>query len=521
MSALPPDWTIHEDPDGFFAQHSETLKTTSVRPSRDEAVRRAHQIHADDIDPLHTPMSKPNAEAPESSQAHDHPQTKALKLRAQQAPAQHDAEVYDADSGQMVTRTADDRRKAQTLDQALHVTRDMQKIILVYIQDGHHYLDHGFSSMRQYCEDRLPYITYRTAQRWVAATRPKVRLLPDLSAEGGFDASTIQQQVDSSDDVQKLDGFTQGAMQAIGSLDDATFEDIITEGKLVMPDGDTEFTLDELRTMKTKQLKTVMEEARMERQAYRARIQQLEEEVEKKQSEIETNAQTVEDAEEHIERARDIEALHGEAHRSSEGMIRRLTTLRERIASVRQAALGDGFTVGMDAPQAALNLLQDCFREANSIAAAIRDCHPGLVAADDTDHFAALPPGVDTSWMDDEIEAIAAEQEADTASGDGAVSGPEDIDPDGANPDGVDMDTLASVAHGSTKDAICTLQEQGWICEPTLDDQFVFTHKMTGESTTPQGRLADAVDAANTLQTDIDRRTTDTDDGDTTPMRRL
>jgi hypothetical protein len=278
----------------------------------------------------------------------------------------------------------------------------------------------------------------------------------------------------------------------------------VAEGKLVMPDGETEYTLEELKDLKTREFEELADQARMDRQAYRARIQELEAEVDKLESEQETNADMVEQAKDQIEKARDLEALHGKAHETHEGGIRRLEQAIGHAARVRKAALGDGFEVSADAPEAHKNLVRDLVRELNAIVAACMDTHPGLHSAEDPTAFEPTHPIADEVLTDDELDAF--EQDAiEMGYAEPKDDRPADADPsadvetveavDVPAPD-FDMDMLIEVATGRTKDQLGVLQDEGWMCEPTLDDRFVFTHKPTGTSTGTNKSLAGAANEA-------------------------
>ena len=503
--ALPDGWTLHECSAGYYARHPQAGQTDDC-DTANTASQEAHMKHQKWIN---------NGGAPSANQDDSDASTKTLTPAAG-SPAEASGlptepiEVFDAESGELVERTPQQQRQAMQLLQMLKASVIVQSVTLARIMDNRHYLDYGCSSFKELVQTEMGgLMSYRQAKKYVAIGRPVNRMLPNLDSSEEATLAMIPEEVESNEQVKDLAGLGVGKLRELSKLDQPHFEEVVSEGKLVMPDEQTEYTLEELKDMKTREFEELAEQARMDRQAYRTRIQELEAEVDKLESEKETNEETVEQAQEKIDKARDLEAQYGKAHETHEGGIRRLEQAIGYAARVRKAVLGDGFTVPADAPDAHKTLMRDLVRELNSIVASCMDEHPGLHSADDPTAFEPTHPIADEVLTDDELDAFEqdaiemgyADPDTGTAS-DNDVETVEPVDVDVPDAD-VDMGMLIEVATGRTKDQLKQLSNNGWMCEPTLDNQFVFTHKPTGTSTGPNKSLAGAANEAWQLSDDL------------------
>jgi hypothetical protein len=421
-------------------------------------------------------------------------------------------EVLDHESGEMVERSPEEQRKAAHLLQMVRAATVVQAVALAQIMDGKHYLDLGYGNYREFVENELSGIMgYRQARKYVQIGRPITNMLPNIDASEKATAQVIEAEIEGSDEVKELTGMGVTKLEQLSGLDQPVFEEVVDKGKLVMPDGETEYTLEELKDMKSREVAELTSQMKMDRKAYRARIEELEAEKEKLESEKDAIEEKAEEADEKIDEARDIEAIHGEAHRTLDGKRRRLAKAREKLAELRKIMLGDGFTIEADDPDSVLTMLQDCFGELNAITDHVRHHHPGLEVAPDEVHYEGGMPEADFV-PDDELDAIEEEfqemaesEDVETVDGEVVEVGsngeddtniPETPSLTGEDGDAPDMDLMVSVAKGKTKEDLRRLQEEKWMFEPTIDDKFRFTHRPTGKSTDPHDSLAGAANEA-------------------------
>jgi hypothetical protein len=153
-------------------------------------------------------------------------------------------------------------------------------VALARIADREHYLDLGHPSFKAFAESDLPF-GWRQAMKYVKIGRKFAPMLPEFEGDNmNPDAYLLSENSGTND----AEGGGEAALQfsqlgisklhEMTKLDDAAFEDVAREGKLVMPDGETEYTLDELMDMKTAEASKAIEEAKMDKEAYRAKAQQ-------------------------------------------------------------------------------------------------------------------------------------------------------------------------------------------------------------------------------------------------------
>lgn len=318
-----------------------------------------------------------------------------------------DLQVYSADQDKMVRRTPEQRQKANQLMRMVEMATLVKAVALARIADGEHYLDFGCTNFKEFAEAHLPF-GYRQAKKYLNIGRKFAPLLPEFEGADGQSNALLPANTPESEELERVGSMPIDRLRKLTTLDDDHFEDVVREGQLVMPDGETSYTLEELKDMKTRQYAELVEQARMDKQAYQARIQQLEEENKKLESEREADQEMVEDAEKRLDEARDLERLYGPAKRTYEANDKGLEDTDHHIRKVRQHLMNLELTP--DSAQGHLNKLLELVRELNAIVIDARSYHAEAIrAAEDT-----IEMDVDESVIDDLIE------ENDVFEGDGA-----------------------------------------------------------------------------------------------------
>lgn len=226
-------------------------------------------------------------------------------------PAFDTIEVFDADTKSMVVRTPDQQRLANTLLRAAEAATLVKAVALARLVDGKHYLDFGFSTFKEFAEMMLP-VGYRSAQMYTKIGRKFAPLLPGFESSEAKPVSLLGESTGENGQILQVGGLGMRKLLDLTRVDDAIFADIVEEGRLVMPDGH-EYSIDELKAMAVKEFEKTLSDAREDKEAYRARNQQLQEQIKLLESERETDAKKLADADAKLQEAEQLERLYGPA----------------------------------------------------------------------------------------------------------------------------------------------------------------------------------------------------------------
>jgi chemotaxis protein histidine kinase CheA len=375
----------------------------------------------------------------------------------------------------MVTRSPDQQRQAAQLAQMVEMATLVKAVALARIADREHYLDLGHPSFKAFAESDLPF-GYRNAKRYLKVGRKFAPMLPGFDPAGSTEGNPVSLLPAENPDTGDTEGDQEKALQfsqlglrkltKLTSLDDAAFEDVAREGKLVMPDGETEYTLDELMDMKTAEASKAIEEAKMDKEAYRAKAQQEEEKRKRLEKEREAEAEKIQEAEERLEKARKLEALYGPEKRTYEARERAMGEAASHLREVRRLVVP--LQMEESAPQGLCNQLLELVREANATTEAMKQGNAGAFhAAEDTIER-------DLSHADDVIDDFFAEEDL----------GP--VDP-------------AVEAEGGER--LAALREDGWHVQQDASGGPELICEDAGYTTRPCPSLEEAISTAEHIQT--------------------
>ena len=389
-------------------------------------------------------------------------------------------EVYDADEDAMVTRSEEEQRQAAQLMQMVEMATLVKAVALARIADRKHYLDLGHSSFKDFAEASLPF-GYRQAKKYVSIGRKFAPMLPEFdptdSTEGNSSSLFLAENAESGESegeenaALQLAGMSINKLAKLTSLDDEHFEDVVREGKIVMPDGETEYTLDELMSMKSREFADRIEEAKMEARAYRSRVQQLEEEKELIEAEREADQEKMKEARNRLKKARALEARHGEAARTYDAREKALSEAASHVREVRRLAVP--LQMGADVEVVLCNQLLELVREMHSALAAIKQSNArALDAAEDTIEM-------DTSSAD----GIIKEELSDLLGGE-------------------EEDFAEEAAEGGdvTETLPPALVDAGWHAQHTVSGGYELICDEWGYTTKEQPSLHEAVDTAERIE---------------------
>lgn len=437
----------------------------------------------------------------------------------QEQPPLTALEVYDADEDDMVTRSPHQQRQAAQLMRMVEMATLVKAVALARVADRKHYLDLGHPSFKAFAEASLP-VGYRSAQMYVKIGRKFAPMLPEFEGDETKRVSFLEEEIADSEEMSEVAQLPLRSLHKLTKLDDEHFEDVVREGKVVMPDGETEYSIEELTAMKTREASEVIEEAQMEARAYRARIQQLEEEKKRIEAEREADAEKIDEAEERLEEARALEARHGAAARTWSAREGALSEAAHHVREVRRLVV----PLEMDetAEQGLANQLVELLRELHATTEAIKQSNAGAreVAEDtieitDTAAFAddiideelGLGEEADQSPPEQSKQETGAAPDADDEARDLTDEArTENLDPGIGRRVGHANVHLTDEAHTEDIDPerIDALARAGWEIQRTTDGSHQMLNHRAGYKTLPDDSLFAVVDQAELIE---ERRT--------------
>lgn len=381
---LPDGWVLHEKegPTGsvWFCQHPESMDTTDTHGSPETAAQYAHQKHQAKVDPDHI--------LPWEQDANDE-MSDALTPTSDSAPERSSTtlptetvEVFDAEAGEMVERSAQEQRMAVQLMRAIQMSTMVQAVALARLEEGRHYLDMGHSTFKAFAQAELP-IGYRTAKMYLKIGRRFSGMLPEVDAGEEATREALEAEIEESDEVRPYAAMGVSKLREISKLEEEDME-ALAEGKVLEdPETGETYSLDDLKDMAAREVKETVEEVQREKEAYQAQAQRKEETIKRLKSEKESMEAEVEEAQEAKREALELEAQYGPTAQTYEDNKEALQETRDLLFDVRESL----FRADLDTESAdgLKNQLLELVRELNAIHAdARRRFAEALRTAEDT-----------------------------------------------------------------------------------------------------------------------------------------
>jgi hypothetical protein len=399
---LPPDWYLQTKEEYgdevWYCQHPEAMVSTQTHDSPETAAQYAHQKHRANVDPDHIlPWEQDANDELENEKIENDEMSGALTPTSDSAPEHSSTtlptetvEVFDAEAGEMVTRSPQDQRMAVQLMRAIQMSTMVQAVALARLEEGRHYLDMGHSTFKAFAQAELP-IGYRTAKMYLKIGRRFSGMLPEVDASEEATREALEEQIKESGQVRPFAAMGVSKLREISKLEEEDME-ALAEGKVLEdPETGETYSLDDLKEMASREAKEVIEEIEREKEAYQAQAQRKEETIKRLKSEKESMEAEVEDAREAKREALELEAQYGPTAQTYEENKEALQDTRDLLFDVRESL----FRADLDTESAdgLKNQLLELVRELNAI------------HADARRRFAeALRTAEDTIAMEDDFE---------------------------------------------------------------------------------------------------------------------
>jgi hypothetical protein len=366
------------------------METTDTHGSPETAAQYAHQKHRANVDPDHIlPWEQDANDELENKKIENDEMSDALTPTSDSAPEHSSTtlptemvEVFDAEAGEMVTRSPQDQRMAVQLMRAIQMSTMVQAVALARLEEGRHYLDMGHSTFKAFAQAELPF-SYRHSKRLLRIGRRFSGLLPEVDASEEATREALEEQIEESGQVRPFAAMGVSKLREISKLKEEDME-ALAEGKVLEdPETGETYSLDDLKEMASREAKEVIEEIEREKEAYQAQAQRKEETIKRLKSEKESMEEEVEDAREAKREALELEAQYGPTAQTYEENKETLQDTRDLLFDVRESL----FRADLDTESAdgLKNQLLELVRELNAIHAdARRRFAEALRTAEDT-----------------------------------------------------------------------------------------------------------------------------------------
>jgi hypothetical protein len=225
---------------------------------------------------------------------------------------------YSAEIDDWIESTPERQQKAAQMQLLVDAGAFIQAIGLHHIREDHLYLDMGYSTWTEYCENKL-HSTRRHANRLVRIGRTFAPYLNAgnvtsmLRLPSGEDDGTSMSRSDGDpfDDappaLRQIAGLGLGKMLELTNLEEEEVTRVVRSGEVRLADGTT-LDLDEIRSLAVSEFSTQIDQIR---KAHRLRTGRIEEENARLKAEAEAGADLVDQAEDAKQRATRLEARYG------------------------------------------------------------------------------------------------------------------------------------------------------------------------------------------------------------------
>ncbi len=295
--------------------------------------------------------------------------------------------VYDAEAKELVSIEPETQLRAASQHRLVEASTLVKAVALARIADERLYLGLGCSSMKEYAEQMLA-DKYRNVLNYVKVGRKFGALLPSTEVQpvallgNGEPSAEAEEQ---AQDASAWGGLGLRKLVALTRVEDASFEDLVGDDALTMPDG-TAVSREELAAMNSKQVEELVRSHKLSKEAYQREIQRQKEKVKLAKSERKTAEEERKRAEAERDKARQkaesLEALFAKEHQGYEINEQRLEQAAKSLRDLRRYSMN--CKLDEDSPEALLMMLQTLARDTDKFLHDLRAYFVSALLATDT-----------------------------------------------------------------------------------------------------------------------------------------
>jgi len=394
-------------------------------------------------------------------------------------------EVFDADTGEMVDIDPDFAAQAAAVDQYADLAFHTLCIAQAWMRDENGYLARGYSSYKEYVEQSKKF-SYRSGKRFARLGAMYREWMGDLEMPDDPAPEDFLQAVrekEETAEVARAKRLPKSAQHELAKeKNEPTLHELVETGRIVLPDGETEVTVEEVVAMKGKELKETLQQARMEKEAYQALVEQKNEKIDLLESEKEHLQEQNEEAEEKEQHALEIKRKWGPEKRDHEAKAEALEEADRCAKKLREHLLGHGIEFVETDAQRLKTRLVNLVREIGAIFRQAQAQHAGAIeSALDTQALVDLRTEADGSGIpQDTFDQILAEDDILNDQTENGQMNNEEME--------------------SGPDAAQELQKRGWGIEPDLEGKHVLKNPKAGYKTQPHDHLDKAIEEAQRIE---------------------
>jgi hypothetical protein len=311
----------------------------------------------------------------------------ALTRRAEEEDeaAEYIREVYDEEKGELVTVSEEEVARFRLVDKHVDMSFAVLCVALMVIRDDKLYRAAGAASFKAYVEDNKDF-TPRTAHNYADLGRSYADFIGELP-EDQRRGQALLEAVANDGKVEQAAQLPRSKQYELAKEDNrAIFEELVERGEVTMPDGQTSYSVEEVIEMSAREFPEMIEEAKMEADAYKARVQQLTEEKKRLEAEAEDRADTVEQAAEDLERAEALEARYEPKARHRAAKEQNLTDARQALMQFARSLTAADIQAE-DAPELHTELLDMLVKAVRHVRDAVSTYDEALMESDHPDRM--------------------------------------------------------------------------------------------------------------------------------------
>jgi hypothetical protein len=395
----------------------------------------------------------------------------------------------------MVDIDPDFAAQAAAVDQYADLAFHTLCIAQAWMRDENGYLARGYSSYKEYVESSKKF-SYSSGRRYANLGAMYREWMGDLEMPDDPAPEDFLQAVrekEETAEVARAKRLPKSAQHELAKeKNEPTLHELVEDGNITMPDGETEVTVEEVVAMKGKELKETLQQARMEKEAYQALVEQKNEKIDLLESEKEHLQQQNEEAEEKEQHALEIKRKWGPEKRDHEAKAEALEEADRCAKKLREHLLGHGIEFFETDAQRLKTRLVNLVREIGAIFRQAQAQHAGAIeSALDTQALVDLRTEADGSGIpQDTFDQILAED--DTLND---QSENEEMPNAQMSNDQMDNEEMKS-----GPDAAEALQKRGWGIKPDLEGKHVLKNPEAGYKTQPHDHLDEAIEEAQRIE---------------------
>lgn len=260
------------------------------------------------------------------------------------SPLPSTVEVYDAEAGKVIKRSPEQQKKSQYLFKLIEDAEMMKYIVLTQFFDNKGWLDKGYATKTEFCEEALGESIRTTQQKIKSAARfagvlPPFQIPDDNSKhEHVFALDGLSE--DEKANFKKASSVGLRKWYEIARMDEADFSEVLTEAIVTFKDG-REVSLEDVHVRSVRDLRREFAEAN---QALTERLNKVNKKKDEAEADTRLLKSEMENLQERVGKAEKLEQVYGPKKTALNLYYERLQTVRHHLEAMGKVLVKIKFT---------------------------------------------------------------------------------------------------------------------------------------------------------------------------------